>query len=121
MFLHSPLALLLMPLMVLPASAAASRVTKCKVQKRQQGLFNVPPTPTSPATNLPTLESSTVILASSTPSATPTILPAFDYSKQKVRGVNLGGWFMMEVSARRLMEAVAARTGSILASTDAIL
>jgi len=99
---RSPLALLLIPLIALPASAATPRATKCKIQKRQQGLFNISPTPTSPATNLPTPGSSTVIepSSSSTPSATPTVLPPFDYNKEKVRGVNLGGWFMMEVSVR---------------------
>ena len=100
--------LLLIPLTALPASAAQSRATKCKVQKRQQGVFNISPTSTSPATDLPTLASSTVISSSSTSTPTPTILPPFDYSKEKVRGVNLGGWFMMEVSGRRFIESLAA-------------
>ncbi len=104
MFLRFSFALLLIPLTALPASAAQPRATKCKVQKRQQGVFNVSPTSTSPATDLPTLASSTAMLPSSTPSPTPTILPPFDYSKEKVRGVNLGGWFMMEVSGRRLID-----------------
>jgi hypothetical protein len=94
MFPCSLLALLLILLTALTASAGTPRATKCKVQKRQQGLFHISPTPTSPATDLPTLASS------DTPSSTPTILPPFDYSKAKVRGVNLGGWFMMEVSVR---------------------
>ena len=96
------LALLLIPLTALPASAATPRATKCKLQKRQQGVFHVSPTPTSAATNLSTLESSTVTSSSSSSaaSATPTVLPPFDYGKEKVRGVNLGGWFMMEVGTR---------------------
>ena len=95
---HFSLALFLIPLTALPASAATPRATKCKVQKRQQGLFHASPTSTSPATDLPTPVSSTATLSGSAAS-TPTALPPFDYSKEKVRGVNLGGWFMMEVSA----------------------
>lgn len=49
-----------------------------------------------------TLQETTPISGAGAAAPSPTAfvwraLPPFDYGRQKVRGVNLGGWFMMEV------------------------
>lgn len=83
----------------------SARSTKCRVKKRTQGLLDLggaSSTQTSPATNLPTQSYSTTLSTSTistvTVAPTPTQLPPFDYATRKMRGVNLGGWFLMEVS-----------------------
>jgi hypothetical protein len=94
---------------VIVPGVSAGRLTKCKVKAKTQGVLVVQqPDNTSPASAAPTTtqheagSTNTSQSSSSTPSPTPVVqaaLPPFDYGSQKVRGVNLGGWFLMEVSS----------------------
>src|SRR5271170_2179284 len=81
---------------VLGAQASNGR-TMCKVKRKSdQGVFVAQP---DPPTNAAPSVTQTLRGTSTRQStdATTTVLPPFDYGNQKVRGVNLGGWFMMEV------------------------
>jgi hypothetical protein len=120
MLARSLLSLLLIPFTARSASGATPRATKCKVVKRQQGLFHISPTDTSPAANPPTAATTSYATSTTTSSPTPTVLPPFDYGKGKVRGVNLGGWFMMEVSARFLVAIPWRRSGPRTGSHRAV-
>lgn len=77
----------------------------CKVKRKGSQETLVFPTPdVSPPSPLPTTTQELGSPPSSThqdvaSSATvAAYLPPFDYSTHKMRGVNLGGWFMMEAS-----------------------
>jgi hypothetical protein len=75
----------------------------CKVKRdSSQGLFAAPPVTNNTPSNVApsatqTLEGTSTHQASSATATVEAVLPPFDYQNQKVRGVNLGGWFMMEV------------------------
>jgi hypothetical protein len=77
------------------------RLTKCRVKRQGMQALAAAPTATaqgtSPVNGVPEATLSTTQTLEASPSSTP-VLPPFDYANQKIRGVNLGGWFMMEVS-----------------------
>jgi hypothetical protein len=77
------------------------RLTKCRVKRQGVQAFAAAPTATaqgtSPVNDAPGATLSTTQALEASPSSAP-VLPPFDYANQKIRGVNLGGWFMMEVS-----------------------
>lgn len=87
------------------ANTRNDRVTKCRVKRKEgQGILvaptqttstssaavidNVAPAPTSTQDVNGTVNQDAV--------GSPPPLPPFDYQNRKVRGVNLGGWFLME-------------------------
>jgi hypothetical protein len=75
----------------------------CKLKRdSNQGVFVAQPvTNDAPANTAPSatqmLGGTSTQQASSATATANAVLPPFDYQNQKVRGVNLGGWFMMEV------------------------
>lgn len=81
------------------------RLTKCRVKRQAMQAFAAEPTATAQTSSVngaSELMPSTTQTLGASPSSSPVAqaaLPPFDYANQKVRGVNLGGWFMMEVSA----------------------
>ena len=80
---------------------AQGRLTQCRVKR--QGVQALAATPsntaqaTLPVNNTPSPSVTQEVVPS--PVFEHMTIPPFDYANQKVRGVNLGGWFMMEVRA----------------------
>ncbi|EJD48927.1 glycoside hydrolase [Auricularia subglabra TFB-10046 SS5] len=74
------------------AAAASGKAPRCRLRKRGQ-LIVKPPHPTSPAT--PTSSGSGPSQTGS-PGGDDGPLPLFNYSTTPIRGVNLGGWFVLE-------------------------
>ncbi|KAG8828955.1 exo-1,3-beta-glucanase [Serendipita sp. 399] len=82
------------------------RMTKCKVKRKDSPgvLIAQNPSPVNPPTHnlAPSSSETTTVLPTSTQivngnqTSSITRLPPFDYQTRKVRGVNLGGWFLME-------------------------
>ncbi|KAJ7637744.1 glycoside hydrolase family 5 protein [Mycena polygramma] len=90
--LFVPLSLLLLcQLLVADAVQAAQQ---CRLQLNQKSSLSggdVPSASTAPKSTATTSRSATAVGVSATPSSTP-----FAYGKTPVRGVNLGGWFVLE-------------------------
>jgi hypothetical protein len=88
------------------AVGSNGRFTKCRVKRQGMQVFAEPTANaqgTSPVNGAPEPAPSTTQALGASPSSSAeaqVVLPPFDYANQKVRGVNLGGWFMMEVSTR---------------------
>ena len=75
------------------ASLARAAPKQCRVVHRRAAQLQVPlPTGTSPATYTRSVSTGTAT-ATYSPSARPT---PFDYTNDKIRGVNLGGWLLLE-------------------------
>ncbi|KAH7106356.1 glycoside hydrolase [Auriculariales sp. MPI-PUGE-AT-0066] len=78
-------------------AALCSAKPRCRLRRRGQLILN-PPAPTSPASNS-TTTTSVPPTATNVPDSggdEDTALPPFNYSSNVIRGVNLGGWFVLE-------------------------
>ena len=86
------------------------RLNKCRVKRQGKQAMEVTPNNTAqgtaPIDSVPSPSVTQAIVEHPTNTSLPApiqsvfdhmTLPLFDYANQKVRGVNLGGWFMMEV------------------------
>ncbi|KAF9036214.1 glycoside hydrolase family 5 protein [Panaeolus papilionaceus] len=80
---------------------------KCKLITRKQAAFQQHPvinssttasddTPTSSTSASSSSHSPTATISTSSRSPTPTSIPDFAYGTDKIRGVNLGGWLVLE-------------------------
>ncbi|KAG8750908.1 exo-1,3-beta-glucanase [Serendipita sp. 396] len=103
--LHTLLLISTFTTIVSAAGPDGKRTTKCKVKRKDsQGVLiaqnptpaqNAAPSPPAQTTSNPT--STQIVNGSHNETLlTFTRLPPFDYQNRKVRGVNLGGWFLME-------------------------
>ncbi|KDQ06363.1 glycoside hydrolase family 5 protein [Botryobasidium botryosum FD-172 SS1] len=84
-------------LVVLVSAALAAGQPKCRLVKAAAAAHS-PPTPAhSPSPSpFPSPSPTTTLTTPQPPSATGPPPPPFDYNNTKVRGVNLGGWFVLE-------------------------
>ncbi|PPQ76324.1 hypothetical protein CVT24_008383 [Panaeolus cyanescens] len=79
----------------------SAKTQKCRLNSQKQAVFQHPViNSTTTGTNAPpsttTSHSTVTSMASSTGSPTPTAIPNFAYGVDKIRGVNLGGWLVLE-------------------------